>query len=41
LLAGLSLGGGISASGVVAYLVPMALVAGAGAFALSLCRRPY
>jgi AAHS family 3-hydroxyphenylpropionic acid transporter len=41
LLAGLLLGGGISASGVVAYLVPMAVVAGAGAFALSFCRRPY
>ena len=41
LLAGLLLGGGISASGVVGYLVPMALVAGAGAFALSFCRRPY
>ena len=41
LLAGLLLGGGISASGVVAYLVPMALVAGAGVLALSFCRRPY
>ena len=41
LLAGLLLGGGISASGVVAYLVPMAVVAGAGAFALGFCRRPY
>jgi len=41
LLAGLLLGGGISASGVVAYLVPMAVVAGAGVFALSFCRRPY
>ena len=41
LLAGLLLGGGISASGVVAYLVPMAVVAGVGVFALSFCRRPY
>ncbi len=41
LLAGLLLGGGISASGVVAYLVPMAAVAGVGVFALSFCRRPY
>jgi AAHS family 3-hydroxyphenylpropionic acid transporter len=41
LLAGLLLGGGISASGVVAYLVPMAVVAGAAVFALSFCRRPY
>jgi AAHS family 3-hydroxyphenylpropionic acid transporter len=41
LLAGLLLGGGISASGVVGYLVPMAVVAGAGVFALSFCRRPY
>ena len=41
LLAGLLLGGGISASGVVAYLVPMAVIAGAGAFVLSFCRRPY
>jgi len=41
LLAGLLLGGGISASGVVAYLVPMAVVAGVAVFALSFCRRPY
>ena len=40
LLAGIA-GGGISASGVVAYLVPMAVVAGVGVFALSFCRRPY
>jgi MFS transporter, AAHS family, 3-hydroxyphenylpropionic acid transporter len=41
LLAGLLLGGGVSASGVVAYLVPLAVVGGAGVFALSFCRRPY
>ena len=41
LLAGILLGGGTSASGVVAYLIPMAVIAGVGVFALSFCRRPY
>ncbi|WP_161827481.1 3-(3-hydroxy-phenyl)propionate transporter MhpT [Steroidobacter agaridevorans] len=40
LLAGLLLGGGMSASGVVQYMVPVAAVAGAAVFALSFCRRP-
>jgi AAHS family 3-hydroxyphenylpropionic acid transporter len=40
LLAGLLLGGGMSASGVVLYMVPVAAVAGAAVFALSYCRRP-
>lgn len=40
LLAGLLLGGGTSASGVVQYMVPVAAVAAAAVFALSFCRRP-
>ncbi|WP_129645646.1 3-(3-hydroxy-phenyl)propionate transporter MhpT [Peristeroidobacter agariperforans] len=40
LLAGVLLGGGTSASGVVQYMVPVAAVAGAAVFALSFCRRP-
>jgi AAHS family 3-hydroxyphenylpropionic acid transporter len=40
LLAGVLLGGGMSASGVVQYMVPVAAVAGAAVFALSFCRRP-
>jgi AAHS family 3-hydroxyphenylpropionic acid transporter len=40
LLAGLLLGGGMSASGVVQYMVPVAAVAGAAVFGLSFCRRP-
>ena len=40
LLAGILLGGGTSASGVVQYMVPVAAVAGAAVFALSFCRRP-
>jgi AAHS family 3-hydroxyphenylpropionic acid transporter len=40
LLAGLLLGGGTSASGVVQYMVPVAAVAGAAVFGLSFCRRP-
>lgn len=39
LLAGVLLGSGISASGVVAYLIPVALVAGVAVFWLSLLRR--
>lgn len=40
LLAGILLGSGTSASGVVQYMVPFAVVAGAAVFALSFCRRP-
>ena len=40
LLAGFLLGGGMSASGVVQFMVPVAAVAGAAVFALSFCRRP-
>jgi AAHS family 3-hydroxyphenylpropionic acid transporter len=40
LLAGFLLNAGTSASGVVAYLVPVAAVAGAAVFALSFWRRP-
>ena len=40
LLAGVLLGGGMSASGVVQYMVPVAAVAGTAVFALSFCRRP-
>lgn len=40
LLAGVLLGGGMSASGVVLYMVPVAALAGAAVFALSFCRRP-
>lgn len=40
LLAGLLLGGGMSAGGVVQYMVPVAAVAGAAVFGLSFCRRP-
>jgi AAHS family 3-hydroxyphenylpropionic acid transporter len=40
LLAGILLGGGTSASGVVQYMVPVAAIAGAAVFALSFCRRP-
>lgn len=40
LLAGMLLGSGTSASGVVQYMVPVAAVAGAAVFALSFCRRP-
>lgn len=40
LLAGFLLGGGMSASGVVQYMIPVAAVAGAAVFALSFCRRP-
>lgn len=40
LLAGLLLGGGTSASGVVQYMVPVAALAGAAVFGLSFCRRP-
>jgi AAHS family 3-hydroxyphenylpropionic acid transporter len=40
LLAGALLGSGESASGVVAYLMPVAAIAGAAVFALSFCRRP-
>jgi AAHS family 3-hydroxyphenylpropionic acid transporter len=39
-LAGVLLGSGTSASGVVQYMVPVAAVAGAAVFALSFCRRP-
>ncbi len=39
LLAGVLLGSGISASGVVAYLIPVAVVAGVAVFWLSLLRR--
>jgi AAHS family 3-hydroxyphenylpropionic acid transporter len=41
LLAGILLGSGTSASGVVAQLIPLAVIAGVGVFALSFCRRPY
>jgi AAHS family 3-hydroxyphenylpropionic acid transporter len=41
LLAGLLLGSGTSAGGVVANLIPMAVIAGLAVFALSYCRRPY
>ncbi len=41
LLAGLLLGGGLSAGGVVTYLIPMALLAAVAVFALSFRRRPY
>jgi AAHS family 3-hydroxyphenylpropionic acid transporter len=40
LLAGILLGGGTSASGVVQYMIPVAAVAGMAVFALSFCRRP-
>jgi len=40
LLAGILLGGGTSASGVVQYMVPVAAVAGAAVFALSFWKRP-
>ncbi|MET0535072.1 MAG: MFS transporter [Steroidobacter sp.] len=40
LLAGVLLGGGMSASGVVQYMVPVAALAGVAVFALSFCRRP-
>ena len=40
LIAGVLLGGGTSASGVVQYMVPVAALAGAAVFALSFCRRP-
>ncbi len=40
LLAGVLLGGGTSASGVVQYMVPVAAIAGAAVFGLSFCRRP-
>lgn len=40
LLAGVLLGGGMSASGVVQYMVPIAAIAGTAVFALSFCRRP-
>jgi MFS transporter, AAHS family, 3-hydroxyphenylpropionic acid transporter len=40
LLAGVLLGGGMSASGVVQYMVPVAALAGAAVFGLSFCRRP-
>jgi len=40
LLAGILLGGGTSASGVVQFMVPIAAVAGIAVFALSFCRRP-
>jgi len=40
LLAGLLLSGGTSASGVVQYMVPVAVLAGAAVFGLSFCRRP-
>ncbi|WP_116809620.1 3-(3-hydroxy-phenyl)propionate transporter MhpT [Steroidobacter cummioxidans] len=40
LLAGMLLGGGTSASGVVRYMVPVAVIAGAAVFGLSFCRRP-
>jgi MFS transporter, AAHS family, 3-hydroxyphenylpropionic acid transporter len=38
-LAGILLGGGTSASGVVQYMVPVAAIAGAAVFALTFCRR--
>jgi AAHS family 3-hydroxyphenylpropionic acid transporter len=41
LLAGILLGSGTSAAGVVANLIPMAVIAGLAVFALSYCRRPY
>jgi MFS transporter, AAHS family, 3-hydroxyphenylpropionic acid transporter len=40
LLAGVLLGGGMSAGGVVQYMVPVAALAGAAVFGLSFCRRP-
>lgn len=40
LLAGMLLGGGMSAGGVVQYMVPVAAVAGAAVLFLSFCRRP-
>jgi MFS transporter, AAHS family, 3-hydroxyphenylpropionic acid transporter len=40
LLAGVLLGGGMSASGVVQYMVPVAAIAGTAVFVLSFCRRP-
>jgi MFS transporter, AAHS family, 3-hydroxyphenylpropionic acid transporter len=40
LLAGILLGGGTSASGVVQYMVPVAAVAGMAVFALGFCRKP-
>lgn len=40
LLAGVLLSGGTSASGVVQYMVPVAVLAGAAVFGLSFCRRP-
>ena len=41
LLAGILLGSGTSAAGVVANLIPMAIVAGLAVLALSYCRRAY
>jgi hypothetical protein len=41
LLAGELLAGGTSASGVVAYLIPVAAVAGIAVFSLSFLRRPH
>jgi AAHS family 3-hydroxyphenylpropionic acid transporter len=41
LLAGVLLGGGTSASGVVGYLIPVAAVAGLAVFLLSFIRRPH
>lgn len=40
LLAGVLLGGGTTASGVVQYMVPVAAIAGAAVLGLSFCRRP-
>jgi AAHS family 3-hydroxyphenylpropionic acid transporter len=40
-LAGVLLGSGISASGVVAYMIPVAVIAGVAVFALSFCRKRY
>lgn len=40
LLAGLLLNSGMSAGGVVQYMVPVAALAGAAVFGLSFCRRP-
>ena len=40
LLAGILLGGGTTASGVVQYMVPVAALAGLAVFGLSYCRRP-
>jgi len=40
LLAGVLLGGGTSAGGVVQYMVPVAVIAAVAVFGLSFCRRP-